>query len=98
MTAPSPNFGNYIHEVDKKVVDEANIPLDPFPKLLKEDGFASVSCTVGKARAYGEEKISFHVSIKCDQNQATIDEAGKLAFMKAAEFCEDAMTALGWSK
>ena len=71
---------------------------------LKEDKFASlwskkdsrpatVSISVGEGMDYGALKVSATVTLACDQNEATIDKAGELAFYKALELVRD-----GWSE
>lgn len=64
----------------------------PLELLYRGQGpHATVSMNVGRALGYGELKVSAHVSLACDQNEETINEAGRRAFLKAAEFCQDGM-------
>ncbi len=91
------NFWRRTHEKDGKVeTTQGPFEPDPFKDLLKDDGLASVGCTYGGARNYGNEKISFMVNVHCDQNEATVNEAGKRVFLKTLEFVEDACGQLGW--
>ena len=76
----------------KLTTENGNI--DPFPELVKKDGAASVSFTLGRSREYGELKVSATVRVTCDQNEATIDKAAKFAFMKALELVDDGWTLL----
>ena len=84
---------------DGNVIEEKTMFIDPYKDLLKEDGFSSVSCslTATQPGSYGG-KVSFMVTVKCDQNQATLNLAGERAFLKAVEFCDDALKVLGWAK
>lgn len=79
------------------VVEEKRVEIDPYKELLADDGFASVACTLAATQpgSYGG-KVSFMVSIRCDQDEAKINKAGELAFSKAAELCNDALKVLGW--
>lgn len=65
---------------------------DKFQELMVGDGLARVSTTYGRGLSYGEEKVSVTVTIACDQNEATINKAGEVTFMKALELTGD-----GWS-
>lgn len=69
---------------------------------IKEDKFdalwsdktktpATVAMGVQESMEYGALKVSATVSLHCDQNEATIDKAGELAFFKALELMRD-----GW--
>jgi len=62
---------------------------DPFPKLIKTDGNAKVTISVGRSLAYGELKVSASVTVTCDQQELVIDKAGELAFTKAVELVDD---------
>lgn len=53
---------------------------------------ASVSFTLGRSFGYGDLKVSAHVTLACDQNEETLEEAGKRAFLKAAELLDDGVT------
>jgi hypothetical protein len=81
------------------VVEEKTLTFDPYKDLLKDDGFSSVSCglTATQPGSYGG-KISFMVTVRCDQNEQAINIAGERAFQKVTEFCEDAVNLLGWHK
>lgn len=54
---------------------------------------ARVSITVSEGMDYGALKVSATVSLSCDQNERTINEAGGLAFYKAVELVRD-----GWAE
>jgi hypothetical protein len=57
----------------------------------KDDHPARVSMTVGRSIQYGEVKISATVSLACTQDEDAVDEAAKLAFLKALEIVNDGM-------
>jgi hypothetical protein len=64
--------------------------LDHFHELLTGRGpRATVSMSVGRSLEYGAIKVTSNVSLQCDQDEATIDRAGELAFRKACEFMND---------
>jgi hypothetical protein len=77
---------------------ETSETFDAYADLCKDGAAASVSCTYGMAKNFGEEKVSFHVTVRCDQTEECINEAGKRAFLKAVEFVGDAADNLGWTK
>lgn len=70
-------------------------PIDPFEKICTPGKtHASVSFTIGKSIGYGDLKMSTHVTLTCDQNEATINEAGLHAFNKALELLNDGFALL----
>lgn len=79
-------------------IEETVSSLDPFPEVLKEDGMAQVSCTYAMGVDHNSEKVTFFVSIRCDQNEKAINRAGEIAFNKAVEFVAEAADVLGWKK
>jgi len=94
----TPNVWEKTVERDGKITEEERGTFDPFKDLLKEDGFSTVSCSLTRSADYGNLKVTFFVSARCDQNEAAINEAGKRVFMKAAEFCDDAAEVLGMNR
>ena len=64
---------------------------DKFQALMVGDGLARVTTTYGRGLPYGEEKVSVTVTIACDQNEATINKAGEVTFLKALELVGDGM-------
>lgn len=65
---------------------------DPYTDLIQYNGAAKVTTTYGRSLPFAEEKLSVEVSLTCDQNETTINEAGKLGLLKAMELAND-----GWS-
>jgi hypothetical protein len=86
------------HLKDGKVVSESEEHTDEFRSLIKEDGNANVSCSLTKGIDFNSEKVVFHVSVRCDQDEKTMDEAATRVFKKALEYVTEASTALGWNK
>lgn len=66
-------------------------PLDEFAALCLENSDAAVSVTMGYAFAFGAGKCSVTVTLKCAQNEATIDRATRLATAKADELAQEGM-------
>lgn len=69
--------------------------VDPFMRLVTakfEGESARVSMTVGRNLQYGELKCSATVTIDCPQKEEYINLAGEIAFTKALELVNDAMT------
>lgn len=50
---------------------------------------ARVDITVAHSQDFGAIKVSASVTLYCDQDEATINKAGELAFTKARELMED---------
>lgn len=67
--------------------------IDKFKQVRKKpkEPAARVSMTVGQATDYGALKVSATVSLECDQNEETINEAAGLCWFKAVELMAD-----GW--
>jgi hypothetical protein len=62
-------------------------------KLHRENNgipMSRVSCTVQRAVAYGDIKVSFTVSMECPQSEPFIDLAGHVVYEKAKELTDDA--------
>jgi hypothetical protein len=74
---------------DSTLVREEYIMSDAFQGLVQADGLARVSTTYQRALKYGEEKVVVTITVACDQNEAQINEAGKLTFLKALELTDD---------
>ena len=55
----------------------------------KAEDPARVDITVAHSADFGAVKVSASVTLYCDQNEATINKAGELAFTKARELMED---------
>lgn len=70
-------------EKDGVVVAELSGPLDPFEELIQKNGASTVGCNYGEAEKFGAKKLSFHVTLTCDQNTEMINKAGRLAFKTA---------------
>lgn len=82
---------------DGQVVDSTTwYEQDPFWQLLSQSQgqAAKVSASVGRSVEYGDVKASFVITIDCPQNTPAIDRAAELAFKKALEFTNDAMSHL----
>lgn len=56
---------------------------------------ARVSMSVSQSMEYGSAKVSATVTLCCDQNELTINQAGELAFVKACELLKDGWDYLG---
>lgn len=85
-------------ESEGKVIQETTETFDSFADLQKDGSDATVSATYALGRDFNSEKVTFHVTVRCAQNEATINEAGKRAFFKAVEFVGEACENLGWAK
>lgn len=59
--------------------------------LYDGNGNANVAATMGYAFAYGKGKCSVTVSLKCNQEDDTINKAGYLAMCKADELAQEGM-------
>ncbi len=79
-------------------VEEVSETFDLYADLCKDGAAATVSCTYALGRDFNSEKVTFHVTVRCDQTEACINEAGRRAFLKAVEFVGDAAENLGWKK
>lgn len=62
---------------------------DKFQDLVQGDGLSRISTTYQRQLKYGEEKVVVTLSVACDQNEQTINEAGKLTFLKSLELTDD---------
>lgn len=80
------------------VKEESTTTFDPYADLVKDGGQSTVSCTYALGIDHNSEKVSFHVTVRCDQTEACINEAGKRAFLKAHELTQDAIGVLGWNR
>jgi hypothetical protein len=96
MFNTTPNTAQKTVERGGKIVEESTIAFDAYKDLMKEGGHATVSCTYALGVDFNSEKVTFHVTCRCDQSEATINEAGKRVFAKAVEFVNDAAEVLGW--
>ena len=69
---------------------------DPFWQLLNQaqGQAARISANVGRSLEYGDVKAGFIVTIDCPQNSPSMDQAAELAFKKALEYTNDAMSHL----
>lgn len=47
---------------------------------------ATIAFTAGKALGYGELKLSAHVTLQCDQNEAALEQAATKAFAKVVHY------------
>jgi len=77
----------------KERIEEGPLSKDPFPKLVTTAAAskAHVTVTWGRAGSFGDPKVSVAVSLVCDQTQAMIYEAGRLAYETAVEMVDDAI-------
>jgi hypothetical protein len=57
-------------------------------------GITRINCTVQRAVAYGDVKVSFNVSIECPQQENWIDFAAHVIFTKAKELTDDAFCSI----
>lgn len=55
---------------------------------------AVITMAVGTQVDFGRVKVTATVSYQCDQNTATVERAGLLAFEKATSFMNDAIALL----
>lgn len=85
-------------EQNGRVIEETTKTLDCFKDLLKGGDEATVSATYALGRDFNSEKVTFHVTVRCAQDEATINQAGERVFLKAMEFVGDACEQLGWAK
>lgn len=76
------------------VVTKNGGAMDPFKELVKRDGASSVTISVSRALPYGELKVSASVSVSCDQDQPTIEQAGEVAFLQAVKLVQAHFTEL----
>lgn len=81
-----------------KIVEEKQADTDEFRDLIKEDGSATISCSLTKGVDFNSEKITFFVSARCDQNTKTMDRAAEQVLMKALDYVNSAGDLLGWKK
>jgi len=98
MFNTTPNTIQKTVEKGGEIVEETTETFDPFKDLLKDGGQATVSCTYALGVDFNSEKVTFHVTCRCDQSEAVINEAGKRVFLKAVELVGDAAEVLGWRK
>lgn len=75
----------------KKSTKVGQLNEDAYATLRKQksDDPARVDITVAHSQDFGAVKVSASVTLYCDQNEATINKAGELAFTKARELMED---------
>jgi hypothetical protein len=78
-----------IERADGKTQDEEGY-MDDFQKLVG-NGLAQVEMNTQFSLDYGAVKVSSSVRITCNQDEATINEAGKVAFFKSMELTKDGM-------
>lgn len=79
-------------------VSHASGPLsgDQYTGLRVSDGpEARVNVTLSESYGYGEIKISASVTLACDQNEKTINTAGRLATEKAMELLKKGFARYG---
>jgi hypothetical protein len=63
---------------------------DPYPELYSAgEPHAFVAMDVSKGFDFGNVRVTSRVSLVCNQNSATLDRAGVLAFEKAYAFAMD---------
>lgn len=79
------------------VVEEKEENIDGFQDLLKENGNATISCSLTKGIDFNSEKIVFHVGVRCDQDEKTMDLAAERVFSKTLEYLTESIEALGWN-
>lgn len=79
--------------VTKTVKEET---LDPLERLWTpgKHAHARVGLQVGTQHDFGRIKVTAYVDYECNQNEATVNEAGMLAFSKAIEFVHDALAVM----
>jgi hypothetical protein len=65
--------------------------MDSFENLLG-NGLAQVEMSTQFGLDYGAVKVSSVVRITCNQDEATINEAGKQAFFKSLELTKDGLS------
>lgn len=75
--------------------DAGQIVEDKFEALWKKRDVEPARVAVGTSEGmdFGQLKVSVTVSVACDQDEASINKAGELAFYKAIELMRD-----GWSE
>lgn len=74
----------------KDVVEETVTYPDGFRDLMKGDAAASLSCTLARGIEFNSTKVTFHLSVRCDQNEKMLDEAARRTFAKVLEYVTDA--------
>jgi hypothetical protein len=71
--------------------------MDPFQELIKAPpgsatrAAAHLAATYGTQYNFGEAKLSFTVSVTCDQTNEMIDKAAQVVFDKVVECTEGGM-------
>lgn len=92
---PNPNWSRDSKSSKGEQAEAGQIKEDKFEALWKnrKTDPARVSISVAEGMDYGALKVSATVTVCCDQNEATINKAGELAFHKALELVRD-----GWSE
>lgn len=67
--------------------------IDPYKELIKKDGASTVACgtTHWVNTDSGGHTVKFEVSLTCDQDEATIQRAGELAFTTALSLTTKAL-------
>lgn len=79
------------HLKNKAVVyeKEGYLEEDKFEKLMAKNGRAKLTTTYQHSVNFGTDKVVVTLSCACDQDEETINEAGKLTFLKAVELVTD---------
>lgn len=69
---------------------------DPYPELCdpSHPHHAFVEMSVSKGFDFGNVRVTARVSLVCNQDSATLDRAGVLAFEKAVDFSRDGFSIL----
>ncbi len=67
--------------------------VDPFCDLIKKDGASTVTCgtTQWVSAEGGGYTVRFEISLTTDQDEASIQRAGELAFKTALEMTTNAL-------
>ena len=88
-----------LSKLDKIALNKSGSETDPLQRVYDSSdsvpGPARVTMSVGSSVNYGEVKCSATVSVSCIQTNDYIDIAGEVAFTKAKELCNDAMSVFG---
>lgn len=88
-----------IAKLDEADSTEHGHEMDPFQRVFDASesipGPAEVTMSVGSSVDYGNVKCTASVTIRCIQTEAYIDIAAEVAFTKAQELCDDALSVFG---
>lgn len=86
-----------LHDANENIIAHKEGTVDKFVQLVEAPegspyrAAAHVSGQYGTQYNFGQYKLSFSISVVCDQNAAMIDKAAELIFYKAIDLTEEGM-------